>query len=444
MSSLFILLLNYVLFPPSLSFKRYFIFAFIVTCFGAFHDWQLTYLGLMLKESYCLGYLSLWIVFACYFSDIFRPLIKFSNISLGFLGGVGGSFAYWSAYRLGSLKLTSESSLFSFLGIIFLFWMIFFPLSLRIFMLENVWVTFLDKMILFSFDRSGFKRHQKRFSENLNFQGAHAHANKRALVTGGTSGIGAAVASALSTLGVKVDVTGRNEEKGQSFALENEKMNFLKLDCADWKELQVFSQNCDSFDFIVLNAGAMPELLELNAQGVEMQCASQLLGHYFLIYYLKTHLKLNPEARIVWVSSGGLYLKELDIDSLFGHSHYDKVSTYANVKRAQVTLVEELAKQEFWKEIHLFCMHPGWVATSGLKASLPHFSKVMKNRLRTPIEGADTIIWLLLTNRPMTSGQFYFDRKKVLPYFWNHFNPSLSKRALLLQKIEKFKTELET
>ncbi|MBC7713955.1 MAG: hypothetical protein H7177_11490 [Rhizobacter sp.] len=148
--------------------------------------------------------------------------------------------------------------------------------------------------------------------------------------------------------------------------------------------------------------------------------------------------KIKQGARIVWVSSGGMYLKELDLNTLFHNTKYDKVSTYANVKRAQVTLVEELAKVDRWKDNYILCMHPGWVETAGVIDSLPGFYKIMKNNLRAPSEGADTILWLLLTTEPLQSGSFYFDRKKVSAYISQKYNPSENQRALLLKKINGF------
>ena len=156
-----------------------------------------------------------------------------------------------------------------------------------------------------------------------------------------------------------------------------------------------------------------------------------------MIHLLSEFNKINKDARIVWISSGGMYLKKLDVDSLFLNQDYNKVSTYANVKRAQVTIVEEMSKQDKWKNINLFCMHPGWVSTSGLKKSLPKFFSLMKNRLRTSEEGSDTIIWLLLTEENIKSGSFYFDRQEVSPYITNYFNPSVEERILLLKKIDE-------
>ena len=86
-------------------------------------------------------------------------------------------------------------------------------------------------------------------------------------------------------------------------------------------------------------------------------------------------------------------------------------------------------------------MHPGWVATNGLKDSLPGLFSMMKNRLRDLEEGADTIIWLLLTKVNLKSGGFYFDRKIASPYISNSFNPSREQRRILLEKIENYREE---
>jgi dehydrogenase/reductase SDR family protein 12 len=186
----------------------------------------------------------------------------------------------------------------------------------------------------------------------------------------------------------------------------------------------------------------MPDSLVLNDFSVEHQCASQLIGHYYLIYMLKKYGKINRHARIIWVSSGGMYLKKLDLDSLFHNQKYEKVSTYSNVKRAQVTLVEELSRQERWKNVQVYSMHPGWVGTYGLKEALPIFFSLMRNRLRDTKEGADTIIWLLLTEESLTSGSFYFDRKIILPYLSKNYNPTREQRITLLNKINNYMVKL--
>ena len=148
--------------------------------------------------------------------------------------------------------------------------------------------------------------------------------------------------------------------------------------------------------------------------------------------------KINLHARIIWVSSGGMYLKKLDLETLFNNENYEKISAYANVKRAQVTLTQELSKQEFLNRAKIFSMHPGWVKTGGLSKSLPGFFRIIEKRLRNLDEGIDTILWQLLTEESLTRGGFYFDRKIVKPYFSKNFNPSREEKTELLKTIDNY------
>ena len=83
-------------------------------------------------------------------------------------------------------------------------------------------------------------------------------------------------------------------------------------------------------------------------------------------------------------------------------------------------------------------MHPGWVKTEGLSKSLPGFFRIMGNRLRSLDEGIDTILWLLLTEEPLTRGGFYFDRKIVKPYLSKNYNPSREEKTELLKTIDNY------
>ena len=83
-------------------------------------------------------------------------------------------------------------------------------------------------------------------------------------------------------------------------------------------------------------------------------------------------------------------------------------------------------------------MHPAWVATHGLKEALPIFFSLIRNRLRDTKEGADTIIWLLLTEESLTSGSFYFDRKIVSPYLSKNYNPTREQRNAFMNKIDNY------
>lgn len=285
----------------------------------------------------------------------------------------------------------------------------------------------LDASVLWSFDLSGYLRHEKNFDESCIFP-----KGSRALITGGTSGIGKATAQEMIKQGVVVTVTGRNPEKGNEFAESSPLIQFKNLDMSRWSEFPSFIDQLAPLDYLILNAGSMPEKFSTNAEGVELQFASQLFGHYFLAKKLSLAGKLNPGGRIVWVTSGGMYLKSLDLKTIFTNPKYDKVDQYANVKRAQVTLLP-FFKDEF-PEQTVMAMHPGWAATPGVEESLPGFSLIMRGRLRSPLQGADTILWALSTKKRIESGALYFDREKVSPHkFW--FTKKSSKDRLELQHL---------
>ncbi len=282
----------------------------------------------------------------------------------------------------------------------------------------------LDSSIVFSFDKSGFLRHKKQFKEDLQFdQKAHA------IITGGTSGIGYATAKELCQQGVHTVITGRNIQKGEEASEFSDLLEFVAWDMADWQKLTQVVNQLPAVKYVVLNAGGMPAEFKKNSAGVEMQFATQLFGHYYLLKELQKQNKLQPQARIVWVTSGGMYLSKLDLSKIFEDDKYDKVSTYANVKRAQVTLLSEF-KKEFSTQL-VMAMHPGWVNTQALQESLPKFTDIMKGRLRTPRQGADTILWLLSENTHPESGKLYFDRKIVKPHFFNFTKQSDHKSSKL-------------
>jgi dehydrogenase/reductase SDR family protein 12 len=285
----------------------------------------------------------------------------------------------------------------------------------------------LDASIFWSFDLSGYLRHEKEFDETYEFP-----KGSNALITGGTSGIGQAAALEMIKHGVHVTITGRSAGKGEALEKTHPLIKFKKMDMANWSEFDSLVSQIEPLDYLVLNAGGMPEKFSTNEKGFELQFASQLFGHYIIAHKLVQAGKLKPGARIVWVTSGGMYLKALDVNTIFKNDKYDKVDNYANVKRAQVTLLP-FFKKEFPSQI-VTAMHPGWAATPGVDEAIPGFAKTMQGRLRTPLQGADTILWLLCSKKEIESGALYFDRKKVNPhFFW--FTKKSEKQGPVLENL---------
>jgi dehydrogenase/reductase SDR family member 12 len=116
---------------------------------------------------------------------------------------------------------------------------------------------------------------------------------------------------------------------------------------------------------------------------------------------------------VITVSSGGMYTQRLDPAILqLPASRYRGVTAYAKAKRAQVALSREWAHRFAGTGVAFHAMHPGWVDTPGMAAALPGFRRLTRPILRTPEEGADTIVWLAaMPPERLGSGHFWHDRR---------------------------------
>ena len=427
--ALAILVLNYSLYKIDLNRTRYCALAIVFSLWGFIQDsiLELSNTVDFIHNTFWLN--SLWLVFLAYYGDVLTKFTKLNFMVQGLIGGLAGVLTFWSGFNIGNIAIHNSTM---FICIIFTSWFFFFPLTLNLFYKKNIWNWFLDKSIYYSFDNSGFERHAELFKQN-NFKDLK---NKKVLVTGGTRGIGYSTSQGLIALGAEVLFTGRSILASEQKNSANS--TFYKLDMTDWKEIEEFTNQCSEFDGVVVNAGGMPALKETNAQGIESQAASQLFGHYYLLDCLRRKKKLSSGCRVTWVSSGGMYLKKLDLNNLVLPNNYDKVDVYANVKRAQVTMVEEMAKDQKWDDFIITAMHPGWVATKSVKTAIPGFYNFTKSRLRTPEQGADTIVWLQSSQDPIESGAFYFDRKIRSPYISKKYIPSKLDRIELINMVQSY------
>ena len=85
---------------------------------------------------------------------------------------------------------------------------------------------------------------------------------KTALITGGTSGIGRAVAERLASDGAEVVITGRDETRGRDVvdAIESAggKARFVAADLASFEDLTRLARDAADVDVLVNNAGVSP------------------------------------------------------------------------------------------------------------------------------------------------------------------------------------------
>lgn len=243
------------------------------------------------------------------------------------------------------------------------------------------------------------------------------------LVTGATGGIGRAAAERFADLGARVLLLGRNAEKAETARAEivaktgNADVAVVLADLSSLASVRAavdrITADEPALHVLVNNAGVMSPHRELSADGVELTFATNVLGTYVLTEGLAPLLTASAPARIITVSSGGMYSQKLRLDDLQTERlDYGPSAVYARSKRAQVVLTQWWADRLAGTGVTVHAMHPGWADTPGVETSLPGFHKLVGPALRTPAQGADTIVWLGAAAEPAhSSGQFWHDRR---------------------------------
>ncbi|KAH7657381.1 dehydrogenase/reductase SDR family member 12 protein [Dioscorea alata] len=272
------------------------------------------------------------------------------------------------------------------------------------------------------FTKSGFQEHSKNFkAEDMQIQ----MDGKNCMVTGANSGIGYATAEGLASRGATVYIVCRNAEKGEAAVSEmqtktgNPNIHLEVCDLSSISEVKAFASRFSSQDkplhVLVNNAGLMEHDRVITSEGLELNFAVNVAATYTLTELMLPLLeKTSPEARVITVSSGGMYTSPLTKDLQFSETEFDGTLQYARNKRVQVALTEKWAEMYSSKGVGFYSMHPGWAATPGVTKSLPGFSEKLSGKLRTSEEGADTVVWLALQPKEkLVSGAFYFDRAEA-------------------------------
>jgi len=197
----------------------------------------------------------------------------------------------------------------------------------------------------------------------------------RAIVTGGSSGLGVETARALAAAGAEVTLAVRNIDAGNSVAdaiaasAGRMRPRVARLDLADRASVAVFLAMWQGpLHLLINNAGVVTSGLERTTDGWEMQLATNHLGHFALAVGLRSALSRGASerdgARIVSLSSTAHMRSNIDFDDLqFVGRDYDAQIAYAQSKTANSLFAVEATR--LWESdgIVANAVNPGGVAT---------------------------------------------------------------------------------
>jgi dehydrogenase/reductase SDR family protein 13 len=250
---------------------------------------------------------------------------------------------------------------------------------------------------------------------------------KTFLITGANTGIGRETARALAGRGAKLFLAGRSEAKVAPVIDEitaqtgNAALAPLSLDLGDLSSVRAgasaFLATGEPLHGLINNAGLAGQR-GLTDSGFEVHFGTNYVGPFLLTSMLIDRLRDSAPARIVNVSSEAHYrVPGIDYEavrkrtkSLTGFSEYG-VSKLANVLHAQ-----ELARRLDGAGVTTYSLHPGVVA-SDIWRRLPRpVRSVMKRRMLSPAEGAETSLYCATSpDVAGESGQYYEDRRRKPP-----------------------------
>jgi NAD(P)-dependent dehydrogenase (short-subunit alcohol dehydrogenase family) len=251
---------------------------------------------------------------------------------------------------------------------------------------------------------------------------------KLCLVTGATAGIGYFTALEIARMGASIVILGRDRTRCESSVKTiqeqsgNPSIEYLVADLSSQTQIRTvahkFYEQHDHLDVLVNNAGGFFLRRKLSVDGIEMTLAVNHLAYFLLTILLMDALKKSPAARVINVSSGSHYNEHLDFNNLQLRKFYNPIQAYGRSKLANILFTYELARRLEGTHITSNALTPGMVTTDIWKKVsrwlTPLINPVMQRIAQTPLQGAQTSIYLATSPEvECVSGKYFADKKPI-------------------------------
>jgi len=295
------------------------------------------------------------------------------------------------------------------------------------------------------FTRLGYRLGQKRFHPmSASVKGKHM------VITGASAGLGYVTARELARRGAELTLVMRDKIKAEKTLEElqaetgNNKIRYELADLSLMGDVDSLiariKESGRAIDVLINNAGALFNPWGETGEGREQTYALLLLSPYRLTEGLKPLLLKAEAARVINIVSGGMYSQKLDVDTLLNEDdkNYSGSTAYAKAKRALMVLTQEWARDWADQGIILNAMHPGWADTPGVQQALPLFRKMTRRALRTPEQGADTIVWMAVASEAaQATGKLFLDRQERPSHLLHRTRETADERSRLVSFMAK-------
>ncbi len=221
---------------------------------------------------------------------------------------------------------------------------------------------------------------------------------KVALVTGGSQGIGAAIARRLGAAGAHVAVAARNEEKARAVAGEiaaaGGSAEALCLDVADPASVaagfKALVEKHGKLDVLVNNAGITDDglILRMGKPAWDRVLATDLTGVFLAAQEAaKVMVRKKIAGRIINITS---------VVGLMGNAGQ---TNYAAAKAGVIGFTRALAREIGSRGITVNAVAPGYIETAMTDAMTPEakealVGQIVLGRLGKPDDVAGAVLWL--------------------------------------------------
>ena len=184
---------------------------------------------------------------------------------------------------------------------------------------------------------------------------------KKALVTGGTAGIGKAIALAMAKAGAHVVIFGTNQERALQTVKEMEDLtsgsgqmfSFYIVDVADKAAVDTAIQSIGNVDILVNNAGITRDglLMKMSEEDWDQVLATNLKSVYNTCQSLVRPMLKARSGKII------------NISSVVGITGNAGQTNYAASKAGMIGFTKSLAQELASRGICVNCIAPGFIQT---------------------------------------------------------------------------------